>query len=458
MTDDVTQIVVASTLFAAVGAAAAVDEGMLGTPRRRLWLSVNNATMPELTAAPHEIDGAAAVARRFDEVITLTDVLAPTHPSQWSPREQDLPMLERLLRGHWRIGAGPVQLVLESIAVNPARSLARVFDSASVIVHSEGLMSYGPTRDPLPWRTARRIDGMLHVDLVPGLVPRLLAEHGVRSEPVPAAALRTVFSEVAHGPRTDGSTTAARSAPVGRSALIVGQYLAAAKILERDQESRLGVHMVERAVEHGVGHVVFKPHPSAPPVLTEVMAQSAHDHGVTFEVLADGRPVETLFESLEPDVVVGCFSTALVTASGIYGIPVLAVDTATVLKQLVPMQNSNRVPLTIIDALFAEDVPRRSPQSLQQLVDGVAYTMQPEHLAHLRPSVSDFLSRTSPEDVHRYHRLYRLRDLGLPGAPPEAPSTTPRAARPTGRPRAVVRRMMGRAWRQARARATPGGG
>ncbi|MCK0117828.1 alpha-2,8-polysialyltransferase family protein [Isoptericola sp. S6320L] len=428
----VTQIVVASTLFSAVGAAAAVDSGLLGSPQRRYWLTVNNAVAPELVSAPHEIAGAEAVARRFDGVLTLSDVVAPTHPSQWSPRDQDLPALERLFRAYWGLGDDRIELVLESIAVNPAKALARVFDSASIVVHSEGLMSYGPTRDPVPWRIARRIDRMVHIDLVPGLVPRLLAEHGVRSTPVPAAAVRAVFEDVSGGSTTDVAGPRADGDEGAPTALVLGQYLSAIGLMTRTEEGELHAAMVRRAAERGVRHVVFKPHPSAPPVVVETMATAARDVGASLQVLDDDRPAEVLIAGLNPALVVGCFSTALITARTIYQIPVLAVGTASVLKRLAPMQNSNRVPLAIVDALLSRDEPVQDPHELQRLVDSVAYAMQPESLHHLRAEVVDTLSLMSRRDLRRYHRMYRLRDLGLPGpkpVPDAAPSAPPASRR-----------------------------
>ncbi|WP_277209694.1 polysialyltransferase family glycosyltransferase [Isoptericola croceus] len=431
----VTQIVVASTLFSAIGAAAAVDTGLLGAPRRRFWLSVNNAVAPELIHAPHEIAGADAVARRFDGVLTLTDVVAPTHPSQWSPRDRDLPTFERLLRGYWGLGDDRVELVLESIAVDPAKALARVFDDATIVVHSEGLMSYGPTRDPVPWRIAQRIDRMVHVDLVPGLVPRLLAEHGVSSTPVSAAAVRAVFDDVASNASSDASGPRIDAGGSRPAALVLGQYLSAIGLMSRADEGQLHATMVERAAERGIRHVVFKPHPSAPPVMVETMAGAARDLGVSFQVLEDDRPAEVSIRELRPDLVVGCFSTALVTAHSIYQVPVLAVGTSTVLRRLTPMQNSNRVPLAIVDAVLGRSAPLKEPAEIQRLVDSVAYTMQPESLHHLRPDVANTLAEMSSQDLRRYHRMYRLRDLGLPGPQPmsapvaASPSTTPPSRR-----------------------------
>ena len=62
---------------------------------------------------------------------------------------------------------------------------------------------------------------------------------------------------------------------------------------------------------------------------------------------------EVLFyQRLRPALVVGCFSTALLTASALYGLPVARIGTELLLERLAPYQNSNRVPVTIVDALL----------------------------------------------------------------------------------------------------------
>ena len=64
-----------------------------------------------------------------------------------------------------------LELVVESVQAPPARSLVLVLGAASVTVYAEGLMSYGPTRQPLPPHAASRVRRVLHLDLVRGLRP-----------------------------------------------------------------------------------------------------------------------------------------------------------------------------------------------------------------------------------------------------------------------------------------------
>lgn len=193
----------ASTLFGAMTLAAAIDEGRFGGGPRVLLVS-NNAAIPEVTPALDEAPGFAALRGTFDRVLSWNEVIAPLHPSDWKPRVIETPMLGRLLRD---LLGEPGELVLESIAVPPSRTLAGLVKDCPITVYSDGLMSYGPTRDPLPQEIAGRIGWLLHLDLVPGLAPMLLAEYGVPAEALTHASFTKVVGRI---------TEAAEAAPAPR--------------------------------------------------------------------------------------------------------------------------------------------------------------------------------------------------------------------------------------------------
>lgn len=188
-----TTLFYASTLFGAMTLAAAIDEGRFRDGGRVLLVS-NNAAIPEVTPALDEAPGFAALRDRFDRVLSWNEIIAPLHPSDWKPRSIETPMLGRLLRD---LVGEPGELVLESIAVPPSRTLAGLVKDCPITVYSDGLMSYGPTRDPLPREIAGRITRLLHLDLVPGLAPLLLAEHGVPAEALADASFTGVTGRVA---------------------------------------------------------------------------------------------------------------------------------------------------------------------------------------------------------------------------------------------------------------------
>ncbi|MEU8386421.1 polysialyltransferase family glycosyltransferase, partial [Streptosporangium sp. NPDC048865] len=245
-----TQLFYASTLFGATTLAAAIDAGRFG-PRegRRILLVSNNAAIPEITPSLDETPGFAALRPRFDELHSWNEIVAPLHPSDWKARVIEVPMLSRLVGSHLSLGDGPDELILESVAVPPARTLGGLVKDCPISVYSDGLMSYGPTRDPLPLEIHGRITRLLHLDLVPGLTPLLLSEYGVPAETVPDRA----FLDLIGG--TPGT-------PSGR-AMILGQYLSALDIVTPEEEARLHDDMLRGLAARGFRDVLFKPHPAA---------------------------------------------------------------------------------------------------------------------------------------------------------------------------------------------------
>src|SRR5690606_29133345 len=186
--------------------------------------------------------------------------------------------------------------------------------------------------------------------------------------------------------------------------------------------------MVDRAADAGVRRVVFKPHPSAPPALNEALARRAAQRGVSFAVYAGDQPAEYVARRLEATDVVPGFSTALPTVRALSGTRTHAVGTGLVLARLLPYQNSNRMPATIVDAMARGR--HEQPDRLQQLVDAVGYAMQPDILAPLRAPATRFLSELDAVERERYVLASRLSALDLPGAP--APSRVRRALASTG--------------------------
>ncbi|HEU5487084.1 MAG TPA: hypothetical protein VFU98_19430, partial [Microlunatus sp.] len=172
------QLVLASTYFQCLTLVAAVDAGALPEADERILLLADGSQVPELTVPLADQAGFASVAARFDRVVDLAELLYPRRPVQFAPRAEEYPVWERLLRSHWQLGDEPVQLVSDFVQVNPAFSLAGVFAEADLWTHSDGLMTYSPTRRSLPLRISQRLCGLVHLDLVPGLRPKMLAEYG----------------------------------------------------------------------------------------------------------------------------------------------------------------------------------------------------------------------------------------------------------------------------------------
>ncbi|MEU2774136.1 alpha-2,8-polysialyltransferase family protein [Streptomyces sp. NPDC007162] len=424
-----TQIFQASTLYGTATLAAALDSGAFRPADRRILLVCNNAATPEITPGLEEAPGFERLRDRFDEVISYNETIFPFHPGGWAPRVDDMPLWERFLRHEWRLGDDDVEFAVESIQVNPSLSLTQIFTGAPVTVYADGLMSYGPTRNKIDPLVGTRVDRVLHLDLVPGLKPLLLTEFGVEGEVVPTAAFTKVLAELA--PSGDDLPE------IDEPALLLGQYLSALEILTPEQEENLHVRMLRGAVQLGHTKVVFKPHPSAPARFARTLEQEAEKLKVELTVLDTTVLAEVLYQKMRPALVVGCFSTALLTASALYGLPTARIGTDTLLDKLVPYENSNRVPVTVVDALVPdltdrkaveEQRPGMSVEALGALIRAVGFAMQPKIYPQLRVETERYLSRHLNERTIRYFKRRRLTSLALPGGVPSQLAFIPRNA------------------------------
>ncbi|MGW0910598.1 alpha-2,8-polysialyltransferase family protein [Streptomyces sp. NPDC002784] len=434
MSRNTTQIFCVSTLYGAATLAAALDSECFAEADRRLLLVFNNSATPETTVAVDEMPGFESLRDHFDGVISFNEAIRPFHPGAWAPRTDDLPLFERYLRLLWGLGDDDVEIVLESIQVNPALALAQIFTGAPLHVYADGLMSYGPTRNKLDPLVGTRVRRLLHLDLVPGLTPLLLTEFDVPAEVVPGTAFLKVMGELAG---------AVEELPVfpDNSALLLGQYLSALNILTPEAEEELHVRMMRGAVQRGHRAIVFKPHPTAPARYSRALETEAERLGVELTVLDTPVLAEVLFEKSRPGLVVGCFSTALFTASAFYDLPVARIGTEPLLDRLTPYQNSNRIPAVLADAVLPdlenrkgeETVPART---LGALIAAIGFTMQPQIYPTLRPAAERYLAEHFTPRTQRYFKRKRLTSLGLPGGIPERLSFLPR----NSTARRVVRR------------------
>ncbi|MEU0385825.1 alpha-2,8-polysialyltransferase family protein [Streptomyces chartreusis] len=429
-----TQIFCASTLYGVATLAAAIDSDLFEEPDRRVLLVFNNSATPETTPALDEMPGFAPLREHFDDVLSWNDAIRPFHPGAWTPRSDDIPLFERYLRMLWGLGDDRVSLVLESIQVAPALTVAQLFTDAPIDVYADGLMSYGPTRNKLDPLVGTRVRRLLHLDLVPGLTPMLLTEFEVPAHLVPSPAFLKVLGEITE-------TVPGLPDLPGDAALLLGQYLSALNILSPEEEEDLHVRMMRGAVARGHRTVVFKPHPTAPARYSRALETEAEKLGVDLTVLDTPVLAEVLFDRARPALVVGCFSTALFTASAFYELPVARIGTELLLERLTPYQNSNRIPTTLADALLPDldggkDGDLLRAELLSDLVTAVGFTMQPQIYPDLRPQAEAFLSRHLGPRTRRYFKKRRLTSLGLPGGIPQRLAFLPR----NSTARRVVRR------------------
>lgn len=431
-----TQLLLASTLYGAATLAAAVDAGALPAADRRILVVSNNSAVPETAERLDQAPGFGALRGRFDEVVSWNEAISPLHPSSWSPGSDHIPLWERYFRLLWSLGDDDVDLVVESLQVAPALSVAQVFLGSPITVYADGLMSYGPTRNKLGLLVDTRIDRLLHLDLVPGLEPLLLTEFGVPSQVVPSEDFTKVLGEVAEA-CGDAAGDDLDALP-HQAALLLGQYLSALGILTAEEEEELHLSMVRGAVALGHRRIVFKPHPTAPAHWTEPLTAEAARLGAELTVLNTPVLAEVVYQKCRPALVAGCFSTALLTASVLYGIPVARTGTRLLLDRLAPYQNSNRVPVTIVHALLPDladaaavrawspPSPQRVADDLTPLLHTVGYCMQSQAHPRLRDEAVAWLGANLSAETWPYFKRRRLTSLGLPGAVPARLAFVPR--------------------------------
>ena len=397
-----------STLYGLATLNAALRAGLFPEAGAKVLVCSNNAGTPEAVADLTESPAFERLAAAFDRVVSYNAAIEPLHPSAWTPSEAEMPLWERYFRLVWELGDEPVHLVVESIQVSPAQALAWSFPQASIDVYADGLMSYGPTRNKILSEVGSRIERLIHLDLVPGLVPLLLEEFGVRREIIPTEIFTGVLGELAEGAPLPETSE--------RFALLLGQYLSPLGLISVAEEEKLHVEMLEAAAARGFRNAVFKPHPTAPSELAGPLLARAVELGVQVEVFTEPVLAETLFDRCSIGLVVGCFSTALMTAQSCYDLDVVRVGTESLLKKLKPYANSNRIPLVIIDSVVAApDAPARfTVAELSRLVEAVGFVMQPEVLSHRRSIAADWLWEHG-ERESRFFPEVRLGELELPG-------------------------------------------
>jgi hypothetical protein len=214
------------------------------------------------------------------------------------------------------------------------------------------------------------------------------------------------------------------------------------------EELDLYAAMVSKCGRAGHSAVTFKPHPSAPVTQVTQLEEAARAQGVRLTVATEAELAEAWFERGGVELVVGCFSTALLTASNLYGLPVARLGTEAMLERLMPFQNSNRIPVTLVDALIPDLSSSDRPEDRERPVDdanplivAVGYAMQPDRLASRRGEAEIFLAEHY-ETQSQYFKRRRLTTLGLPGSLPlqrrSKPTLTRRLRRLVRRARALV--------------------
>ncbi|GAA4282942.1 alpha-2,8-polysialyltransferase family protein [Brevibacterium daeguense] len=416
------QVFVVSSHLQLMNLCAAIDEGLIVEADERILVASDNRVINEVGPSFAESDMVRPLLLNFDRMISLNEWIWPYHPNQWGPSNYDQPVISHLVEVAWGLEGHHLQLFVESLQGHPAIALAKILHRADIFVHSDGLMSYGPTRSVIAPMISQRIMGLLYMDLVPGVDPVLLSEKDVPLLKVSPAALRKQVEISAEA--LDDRTFA----PDPDSVMIIGQYLSDVELFTMEEEIALYQRMLEEAIKLDPSKIFFKPHPAASASVNSILAHQAQLSGTEFELIEAKLPVEICASIIRPAHVISCFSTGMVTTWRLFDATASAFGTELALQKFAPYENSNRIPVTICDYLFGQDADAgTSSDDLAQLVKTVSYCMQAKVYPHLRKDAVAYLSDRGPA-VSRYFKRRRLTKLRLPGQLP-APSLRQKAMR-----------------------------
>lgn len=430
-----TQIIQVSTLYQLANVVANIDAGHIGgSGERRILVVANNAFAPEITPSATQLLGAESLLTRFDAVYDWNAVIWPSHPKQFGVSPTRSPIMRTMLGNLWDLADDEeITLLVESLPGHPAHALTQIFADALISVHSDGLMSYGPIRNPLGRPLWQRLVNVHYTDLLPGVTPRQLAEHDPNRVALSIDELRPIIDEMAEA-SASVLETAGLNAPIADSALVLGQYLAEIDLITEEEELQLHLDMLDEVRAQGIGTVLFKPHPTSARTVVEPLRARAAELGLDFRLADVPVLAEVIAARTRPDLVVSCFSTGLATTRALYGTATAAVGTELLLERIAPYQNSNRIPLTIIDALHRNGytlpghaepgaVSPSEPaltatsrgKDLNRLIDAVTYCMQPNIMEFLRDEALSFLTEAVGTPDMVYFKRKRLTRLDLPG-------------------------------------------
>ena len=304
-------------------------------------------------------------------------------------------------------------------------------------------MSYGPTRNKLDPLIGTRVRRLLHLDLVPGLQPAAARPSSrCRAETVPTTAFLKVLGELSGG-RCRVAEVAAEAEPWRCCSASTSPRCPSSP---RRQEEDLHVRMLRGAVGRGHRRSSSSRTPRRRPAWSRALEREAEQLGVRAH--RPGRPLlaEVLYERSPPRWWWAASPRRCSRPRAFYGIPVARIGTELLLDRLAPYQNSNRVPVTIADALLpaaGAGARRGRAVDLAGLLAAVGYAMQPRAAAGPAAGGRAVPGRHLDAHTWRYFKRRRLTSLGLPGAIPAQLAFIPRNAtvrRVARRVRGVVRR------------------
>ena len=423
-----TRVFSASGAFGLALLAAAIDTGRIGDGRRVL-LMANEADTPEVVPDLRAAAGFAALAARFDEVVSWNELIAPLHPSAWRPPNREVPVLGRLLAGRLAPDDSITELVVESVTEGPGRTLAALVPDVPITLAVPSFAVYAPPLVAASNEIGARITRLLQVDLVP-------AERGLAARPPHAGVEVEVDTVPVDSLR--GALAAFATCSATPDAVLLGGRHAESGLLSPAEERELRLDTVRALAAGGHRRLVFAPHPVAGIEDHRALVEAARLSGAELTVAAAGQPHETWAGTAA--LVVGTCSPVLFLARR-----AATSGCRTLLQRPVRYGHPDRLPLALADALLPRLDPdghlsRPATLDIAHLVDAVSFCLAPAFVPELRPRA---VAWVEGHGAPPYLQQARLSALGLPVS----------AIEPASEPPASVPRWISRArtWAGSRA-------
>ena len=264
---------------------------------------------------PTDLAGTGELLEAFDAVHSLNEACAPLSPAQWQPRRAELPIWRRLLSDRWGIDPDDdVRLILPGLDAEPGRSLALLFDDATIDAYADGLTAYGPSRAAVDAEIGHRVDRLIYPELVPGLRPLLYREWSATPTPVSPDALRKVLARIDRSP---GWLADAEPGSVG---VVLGHHLSGLELLDQGDEQAIDLTLIRTAAARpGIGRVVYKV-PAAAAGCAAGLTALTRRQGLEVSLQVDPQLPETWFGHRSIGFVGSCPGNPLATAHGLYGL------------------------------------------------------------------------------------------------------------------------------------------
>lgn len=341
----------------------------------------------------------------------------------------------------------PSVVVLDAAAAASAERLATTAGKARLVLLDDGGRAPSPTPSQLSRRTLERITDLVFAELIPGLRPVLLRERGdtLRRHPVPLPALREAAAAWAGAVAAPRRIQEWRSAGE-RTALVLGTELPELGPLAEAEAQRLAGRLVDAALDTGLRALAFLPGPGTGRADALRLAEAAAEAGLACAVLPTDLPAAVAHLLVAPALTLSVDEPWLLALRAHGGERVQSVATGRLLPRLASLRDARRPRLALTDAVLRRGVPLPEEQgdgagdTLQQLLDAVAFAVAPERLSALRPSATrTLLHSPALRSAYVPTRLAKSLHLDEADAAPAAVTPSPRTppgSGPQGTPRA----------------------